>query len=179
MQAASHHNDPGLREHDYGSVDDNYTPDSIKLSPSNSLPYRECPRFNTCSVNNCPLHPGYPALYNDLGDHERKCTMEKQVRDRIGSRYPDLLKFRGLTRSEWSGRERYDAMPTEDKRRLVERGLRGLIKAKSSAFQRQRTPGIHNPSEPPINCNPAKTVEPQFTRTLIRSVEEYELEARP
>lgn len=37
-----------------------------------ALPFYDCPRYNKCSVNNCPLHPAYPNLPTDEGDSEQK-----------------------------------------------------------------------------------------------------------
>jgi len=42
-------------------------------------PYRECPCFDKCNVNNCPLHPSYPNLLVDSEDKEQKCSIEKGV----------------------------------------------------------------------------------------------------
>lgn len=78
-------------------------------------PYTECPRFQKCSVNNCPLHQKYPDLLVNQEDHEPKCTMEKQVRFKIGSKYPDILKFQGLTSKEWAGKQRFESLPDKDK----------------------------------------------------------------
>lgn len=159
----------------YNPFDD----DSKKPAPSNSLPYRECPRFNTCSVNNCPLHASFPVLVVDETDRQGKCTLEKRVRLRISSKYPGVLKWQGLTSREWTGRQRYDAMTTEEKERWLETGLRGLIRAKSKAFQIQRVSGIHEPIPDHPEHNIPEITEPRFTRNVIRTTEEYELEMRP
>ncbi len=66
------------------------------------FPYLECPRFNSCNTNICPLDP-LQSEKNKLPE-EAKCSMEKQVRNRIGSKYPELLKYKGLTSREWSGK---------------------------------------------------------------------------
>lgn len=76
--------------------------------------YHECPRYQTCNVNKCPLHESYPnLLYAD--DREKSCTMEKQVRFRIGSQYPEVLKYQGLTVKEWTGKARFDSLSEPDK----------------------------------------------------------------
>jgi len=98
-------------------------------------PYTECPRFLKCSVNNCPLHPTYPNLPIDPEDREQKCTIEKQVRFKIGSKYLNVLKYRGLTVKEWAGKQRFESLPEQDKERIRERA-KGLL---SSACQIQHT----------------------------------------
>lgn len=82
--------------------------------------YRECSRFERCSVNNCPLHELYPNLYTDPEDREKKCTMEKNVRIRIGANYPEL-KLKGYTQREYSAKVREDAMSQEDKQKRADR----------------------------------------------------------
>ena len=68
----------------------------------------ECPRFNTCEVNNCPLHPEYPDLGMIHG--KDKCTMRKSVRVRIGA--PHLyLPLRGMTPREYAQTKR-EELPT-------------------------------------------------------------------
>ncbi len=70
-------------------------------------PYEECPRFDKCIVPLCPLDPEISmrvALKN-----EEKCTMEKRVRYRIGSKYSNLLKYQGLTKQEWRGKQMREA----------------------------------------------------------------------
>ena len=66
-------------------------------------PMRECPRFPTCSVNHCPLDPNQDQRQAHPDDRERKCPMEKNVRKRIGQKYPDLLPLLGLTPKEHAG----------------------------------------------------------------------------
>jgi len=78
-------------------------------------PYSECPRFQKCSVNHCPSHPSYPNLLIDPEDKEQKCTMEKQVRFKIGSKYPDILKWQGLTSREWTGKKKFEALSDSEK----------------------------------------------------------------
>jgi len=84
-------------------------------------PYTECPRFKRCNVNNCPLHLNYPLLPIDEDDKERKCTMEKNVRFRVGSKYPESLKWQGLTNREFIGRTKYDALTESQKDELRQR----------------------------------------------------------
>jgi len=91
-----------------------------------TTPYYECPRFDKCNVNNCPLHPFYPDLIVDPEDRELKCTIEKQVRFKIGSKYPDILKYQGLSRPEYTGKQRFENLSEQDKEIVRERA-KGLI----------------------------------------------------
>lgn len=69
-----------------------------------TAPYLECPRFSKCSVNNCPLHPGYPTLYTDPEDKETVCKLGKTYRVRIAEKYPDTLQMDGLTKREYASK---------------------------------------------------------------------------
>lgn len=107
-----------------------------------NTPYRECPRFHKCSVNNCPLHPSYPNLPVDPEDKEQKCTMEKQVRFKIGSNYPEVLKWKGLTSREWAGKQKFDSMTPGEKEAIRQKAKimgKGLKSPLSSACQIQQS----------------------------------------
>jgi hypothetical protein len=94
-----------------------------------NYPYHECPRFMRCSVNNCPLHHSFPELYIDLDDFKIKCTLEKEVRFRIGSKYPDILKYQGLTPHEFAGKKRFEGLPDQDKEIVRVRARRSILSA--------------------------------------------------
>ena len=92
-----------------------------------------CPRFDACSVNNCPLDPRYPDIPGHRADKERVCPMEKPVRVRIAAQFPPQLKLSGLTRQEWAGKVAFEQKPLADRIRMVEEGKRRLeaLRAKS------------------------------------------------
>ncbi len=92
-------------------------------------PYHECPRFMRCSVNNCPLHPAYTEIYIDPDDFQVKCKLEKEVRFRIGSNYPGVLKYQGLTPQEWAGKKRFESLTEQDKQIVQERAKRAILSA--------------------------------------------------
>ncbi len=98
-------------------------------------PYHECPRFNRCSVNNCPLSFNYPFLVN-YEDRDPKCTLEKSVRVRIGSKYPKL-KYQGMTGKEFSATKRYESLSIEEKERLARIGVLSLKNQFCSSSQKQ------------------------------------------
>lgn len=52
--------------------------------------------------------------------------MEKRVRVRIGSQYPELLPMGGLTRPEWAARQRMSKLSLAQKQAMSERGAAAL-----------------------------------------------------
>ena len=88
---------------------------------NSSQPFEECPRYPGCSVNFCPLDPDSQQHRSDPGDKERKCTMRQSVRVRIGSKYPALLPFKGLTKREFNGIERWRNKTPEAKAAVLAR----------------------------------------------------------
>ncbi len=67
------------------------------------MPYHECNQFNICSANRCPLGP--LILERDFIKNEGKCISRKSSRVKIGSKYPDILKYQGLRTREWQGKQ--------------------------------------------------------------------------
>jgi hypothetical protein len=84
-------------------------------------PYKECPQFDTCSVNNCPLHPNYPNLsVCKSGDTEIICKAHRATREEIAAKYPGILKFNGRTKREVKRddiKKRWDDLPEKEKQR--------------------------------------------------------------
>lgn len=70
-------------------------------------------------------------------------------------------------------------MSEDEKKRFIEIARERLKKGKGRASQLRPLQVIDKPVQQPSDYSPTKIVEPRFTRTLIRSVEEYELEVRP
>ena len=60
-----------------------------------------CPRYTKCSVNNCPLHSGYPDLSMGEDDLETKCRAQRSVRLKIAADYPEKLRYGGYTVEEY------------------------------------------------------------------------------
>ena len=56
---------------------------------------RECPRFEVCSINKCPLHPGFKELEDFPCDpsSEQSCT-DKAIIERIRLKY----KMQGIVK---------------------------------------------------------------------------------
>lgn len=99
------------------------------------MPYHECPGFNACSCNDCPLDPlslvAGGSLHFGLKG-EAKCRAEKPTRQRIASKYPDLLRFVGLSKRHFQAQQAWNALPPE-KRDLK---LQALANARKSLFPR-------------------------------------------
>ena len=89
-------------------------------------PMRECPRYQACSVNHCPLDPEQDQHLAHPDDAQRKCPMEKNVRRRIGQKYPDLLPLLGLTASEAAALAKWNGMTLEQRAVIAERGKKAL-----------------------------------------------------
>jgi len=74
-------------------------------------PFEECPRFYKCSVNKCPLDPDINIRNRVIG--EEKCHMRKSVRNKIGLKYLELLKFQGFTSREHAGKVLAGSLPSK------------------------------------------------------------------
>jgi len=70
----------------------------------------------------------YAGVKTDIDDLQ-KCKLEKEVRFRIGSKYPDILKYQGLTPQEWAGKKRFEGLTDQDKEIVRERARRSILSA--------------------------------------------------
>jgi hypothetical protein len=68
-----------------------------KLKKKNR-PYLECPRFESCSVNHCPLDPKAAIRVSLPSDHETKCKARITARKEIALKYG--LSNRGMIEKE-------------------------------------------------------------------------------
>ena len=100
------------------------TADPKTARPGNPNPARQCPRFDRCSVNNCPLdpHPVNPA------DQQTKCTLAKSIRQRIAAKYPGQLANDGLTAREAAGTRSFAKLPLAVKSHFAATGKVNLAK---------------------------------------------------
>lgn len=81
----------------------------------------ECPRFEFCNLNNCPLHSDYNGvLFNDSSDpavlQKQKC-IAKTIRKRIGLKWN--LKNGGMTIREKKSQENWDNLPESVKQERI------------------------------------------------------------
>jgi len=79
------------------------------------MPFHDCPRFNSCNINKCPLDP-FMSEKENLED-ESDCPMEKGVRLRLGKDLPWL----GLKPRELQAKRRWDALTTEQQEAIRQR----------------------------------------------------------
>lgn len=91
-----------------------------------NLPFYPCPRYDRCSVNNCPLHPKYPDLYFDEADADKVCDLGKNRRTLIASQFPGILKYGGLTPREFKAQARWAAMSPEEREAKIEKSKAAL-----------------------------------------------------
>jgi len=74
------------------------------------IAYQDCPRFDKCAVNKCPLDPNYKAMASHPLDVERKCTLPRRKRVEIGAKY-DNLAYGGLTGHEYTALRESNNLP--------------------------------------------------------------------
>lgn len=75
-------------------------------------PFKECPHFDTCSRNLCPLDPNITKRFKPIEDE--RCRAWKSTRRKIGEQYPDLLPHKGLTAREAAGHKLSPKLSTKD-----------------------------------------------------------------
>jgi len=115
--------------------------ESTEKEKSSIYPEEECPKFNRCSVNRCPLSKDYSKLITMwmetasdgklvpfTGDPETKCKASIKVREKIAFNYPQLLPNFGLTDDELirkrqglAARLKWDSLPEEEKAARIAR----------------------------------------------------------
>lgn len=74
-------------------------------------PYQECPQFNGCNCNVCPLDP--EMRNKEVMEGDGVCVAQKPTRLRIGARYPELLPMGGLNYREFRNKSKRDARTHE------------------------------------------------------------------
>lgn len=96
------------------------------------IPFMECTRFKTCSVNQCPLHPDYPYIFTDGDDSEPRCTLPKSYRVKVAENFAGVLKFGGLTSREHAAKLKWESMTDEERARIIDRGKKSLFVVRST-----------------------------------------------
>jgi len=96
--------------------------DTSKTAPEN------CPRFEYCQINKCPLDSSYSKLKNDPSDPAFKGKKQKCVhkgrRLKIAKHYPEL-KNKGLTPREQSSMKMWNSLTEAEKQAKINK-IRGL-----------------------------------------------------
>lgn len=59
-------------------------------------PFYDCPKYQGCSVNSCPLDPLYPR-YTDEMDKEQVCRLNEEEKIKIACKFPNILNLMSLT----------------------------------------------------------------------------------
>lgn len=90
-------------------------------------PFNECPQFQSCSCNQCPLDPLMLERQVLPADREQRCHAQRSTRVVIAAKYPELPRH-GLTLAEVArdkrraaAKARFEALPTEQRAALVAR----------------------------------------------------------
>jgi hypothetical protein len=118
------------------------------------LPFKKCARFNRCACNKCPLDPEYPRRETHPDDPETVCKLAKSRRIAIGSKYPDLLPYGGMTTREFSAKKRYENLTPEERAQMAAAGKKALLSL------RGKIPPQNGTQVPPGESGQAKeTVE--------------------
>jgi len=81
-------------------------------------PYEECPQFEKCGCNVCPLDPAINEKFALEGDN--KCKAEKPTRIKIAIKYPEL-PMGGLNSREFRNKARWEAFSPEKKALVLQR----------------------------------------------------------
>jgi len=98
----------------------------VEVWVNGSIDKAECPRFQRCSCNDCPLDYQMGKRGPVLGS-DPKCKATRSTRVAIAARYPELPTG-GLKRAEIvsdkrsaAAKARWDALPPEEQARRRER----------------------------------------------------------
>lgn len=122
-------------------------------------PYRECPSFDVCSCNLCPLDPD--AHRREALPGEEECRAHRSTRAAIAARHPELHGV-GLLPRERAHDNRSAAakaararMPEDHPSKVAGRALTAMRKARSAGYldarpadpasSGQSTGGTHDP----------------------------------
>lgn len=73
--------------------------------------FQICPRFESCNVNRCPLHPDFLKLQSAPEDKEQRCKIVKSIRHQIGLYFK--LANEGLKERELTGKKRWESLSPE------------------------------------------------------------------
>ena len=81
-------------------------------------PYEECPQFNQCSCNICPLDPAIHDKEATEGDG--KCRVRKTTRIKIALKYPELT-MKGLNPREFRNKTLWEAKSPAERQLILNR----------------------------------------------------------
>lgn len=119
-------------------------------------PFRDCPRFEACSCNACPLDPAIAT--RPVLPGEERCVARRRVRERIAAAHVGVLAGRGLLPRELERDKRraaWAALPADDPRKLAfarERGLHRWPKKVKATGGTPMAPAASCPTDAPKNA---------------------------
>jgi len=93
-------------------------------------PYEECPQFEHCNCNVCPLDFAIKDKFTFEGDG--KCKAHKPTRLRIALKYPEL-PMKGLNFREFRNKTRWDAKSPAERELIAQRLEKARQKSKEVA----------------------------------------------
>ncbi|WP_048180193.1 hypothetical protein [Methanosarcina siciliae] len=82
-------------------------------------PFFKCPRYSSCSVNNCPLSTEYPKGFTHFEDLAKKCTLPKGYRESVAEKFPGVLSLEGLTLKEYTGKKTWEKLSPEEQAKSI------------------------------------------------------------
>ena len=86
--------------------------------------YLDCPKWDRCSVNSCPLDSEQDEHESRPDDPQTKCKAGRSERYKIGKETE--LPRRGLTKKEWAALQRELKVPPEKRKARMEK-MRGHL----------------------------------------------------
>ena len=98
------------------------------------MPYEDCPSFEKCSCQKCPLDPDIDK--RAVLEGEDKCRAHKPTRLRIGAKYPGLLPMGGLNSREFRNKARWEAKSPAERALIVGR-LENALKTRRNGPSRE------------------------------------------
>lgn len=89
-------------------------------------PFYDCPRFDFCSVNDCPL--SFKKSFSIPGDPETVCTLSKVRRMKIASIYN--LPTMGLKPKEHAAKKRWESLDSTKKNKALNNLRKSKLRAR-------------------------------------------------
>jgi hypothetical protein len=95
-------------------------------------PYEECPQFEHCNCNACPLDSAINDKESMEGDG--KCKVRKTTRIKIAFKYPELT-MKGLNPREFRNKARWEAKSPTERQLILNRLGKGAKFIKKVAME--------------------------------------------
>jgi hypothetical protein len=106
-----------------------------KYNEITDAPFHECPRYERCSINHCPLDPLWHGRVSLRDDPEPgPCTLPRKRRMKIAAGHASLLPWRGMYTRELLAVQRWEALGPEEQERRKE-ALRAARPSKEESLE--------------------------------------------